>query len=804
MPHPHRGPSSGQVLTPRKVLLRKRLHFVSNRRRAEKKRYLKRVRKLRANIDIQRVNQIKYLNQDIERKKLSMKTKDATITLLKRQIMGAKKDANLSCDAELFKRLKRTHKLLKDNQKKNIGPKKTVSKGFAKLKQELSAKDEIIRIYENDMCALRDKLEEVEKDKKEKETKRDGKTYSSAMRMQVYDAIVNMVPTQNIPTLIASYAKRTGDKLSAINCRTTVEQMARELDSLADLKTAEMSMKTSNLTLGFDATTQEHVHLNSIHFTTCEVVAIDELAGGTAADYCDHVCSSVDNLADVYADYHKEDYQFCRSTIIGNIANTMTDRVAADHAAISKVSEKWGKSLNELNCHLHPLDTMASSCRSALKQMETGRGELFGKDCLAGNLVLSINKFRYKAGKGDPKGFVTFLIDKKIPKGILPRYRGNRLHILYHICGQLHHNYSLFLEFFTKGTVSCGRLQSCIRTDFTNEIAKMQIQCLGLIGKLLTGPWMSIFYASSSSATIDHIEGIGVVKNVISELKRTRESPQLALTRNSDFFGRPLSEDPTLVSLQGQPSNMDLFARMMSACFEAIIAVLERQYQRYFSMTMTDILKEETSSARLHNIDAEEVMGMFGAMQERAKHASMDFLVARMRAKKNAVVPYLDEMYEDERERAVSWAIGWGRKKRRVARQKQSEVRVELSRRAALKQQKKNEKERKETEKKLHSVDIGKLRTEFPNISDETHQSLLQILNGTIVELDICHTWYDGDTNEQVVYSGRVEKLKKTKLKKCYVIAYWLDNESYEDATDYEMTPWALGADLLYEDLVLC
>ena len=68
------------------------------------------------------------------------------------------------------------------------------------------------------------------------------------MCMQVYDAIVNMVPTQNIPSLIESYAKRTGDKLSAIPCRTTVEQMARELDSLAVLKTAEMSMKMSNLT----------------------------------------------------------------------------------------------------------------------------------------------------------------------------------------------------------------------------------------------------------------------------------------------------------------------------------------------------------------------------------------------------------------------------------------------------------------------------------------------------------------------------------------------------------------------------
>ena len=44
------------------------------------------------------------------------------------------------------------------------------------------------------------------------------------------------------------------------------------------------------------------------------------------------MCSLVDNLVDIYADYHKEEYQFGRSTIIGNIANTMTDRVAVYYA----------------------------------------------------------------------------------------------------------------------------------------------------------------------------------------------------------------------------------------------------------------------------------------------------------------------------------------------------------------------------------------------------------------------------------------------------------------------------------------
>ena len=102
-------------------------------------------------------------------------------------------------------------------------------------------------------------------------------------RMMVYNAVVNQVPTKNIPSLIQSQADRTGEKLSAVPQRFAVEQMARELDIIADLKVAEMTMKTENLTLGFDATTQEGTHINSIHVTTktdCEVVAIDELPGG--------------------------------------------------------------------------------------------------------------------------------------------------------------------------------------------------------------------------------------------------------------------------------------------------------------------------------------------------------------------------------------------------------------------------------------------------------------------------------------------------------------------------------------------
>ena len=75
------------------------------------------------------------------------------------------------------------------------------------------------------------------------------------------DCIVNQVPTENVPTLIQSHAKRRGETLSSVPQRTTVKEMMRELSPIADLKCAETAMNTKNLTLGIDATMQEGSHI---------------------------------------------------------------------------------------------------------------------------------------------------------------------------------------------------------------------------------------------------------------------------------------------------------------------------------------------------------------------------------------------------------------------------------------------------------------------------------------------------------------------------------------------------------------
>ena len=100
--------------------------------------------------------------------------------------------------------------------------------------------------------------------------------------------------------------------MDSIPHRTTVEMMTRELGMISDLQVGELLMSSDNLTLGFDATTQEGFHINSVHVTSkdnCCDILVDQLAGGTAEDYRQHICYSVDRVAEVYSTFNTTSYE---------------------------------------------------------------------------------------------------------------------------------------------------------------------------------------------------------------------------------------------------------------------------------------------------------------------------------------------------------------------------------------------------------------------------------------------------------------------------------------------------------------
>lgn len=111
---------------------------------------------------------------------------------------------------------------------------------------------------------------------------------------------------------------------------------------------------------------------------------------------------------------------------------------------------------------------------------------------------------------------------------------------------------------------------------------------------------------------------------------------------------------------------------------------------RDFIMDLTDALRKETQSAKSHNIDAEEVMGMFSAAKQHSPNATICYLSSRMRMKKDHTVEYLDSMELEKRENLVSWSVGKWRKRRQLRqlnRKKQKQLIAEMSSRVASKRQ---------------------------------------------------------------------------------------------------------------------
>ena len=135
---------------------------------------------------------------------------------------------------------------------------------------------------------------------------------------------------------------------------------------------------------------------------------------------------------------------------------------------------------------------------------------------------------------------------------------------------------------------------------------------------------------------------------------------------------------------------------MISVCLTAISKAINRQYKKYFSLKLTEQIEFETESARLHNMDAEEMMGIFSAAQKFAPKATLCYLSSRLCARKNNVINYLNGLSKHVKESVMEWAINFATKKRVINRLEMSEVDKEMTHRA----EQKNTKERKKIEKK--------------------------------------------------------------------------------------------------------
>ena len=176
--------------------------------------------------------------------------------------------------------------------------------------------------------------------------------------------------------------------------------------------------------------------------------------------------------------------------------------------------------------------------------------------CYSLNYLYKVITFypRYNLKSGCPADFITYLKSVSLTPGIILRYVGNRIHVIYHMAGTVVWIHDQLVEFLSKYS-SAKKLGSAVLADLRNPDIMVQLQILGLLGKLLTGPWMVLFYKNSLKKR--NLEMRPEIMKALVRLSEIEMDPSLLLSTKKDLFDHTLqADDKTLIALRNAPSQV--------------------------------------------------------------------------------------------------------------------------------------------------------------------------------------------------------------------------------------------------------
>ena len=648
---------------------------------------------------------------------------------------------------------------------------------------------------------------------------KDKKQYSSQIRKCMYFALQHQCPVQHTSAVVKFIVEEmTHKQIEQMPSISTVSRMALEPGVISDLQSGEILESTPSNTLAWDATDIDGKHINEVHACTVDSedarrqylsLGLAELSGGRAGDYHRHIMETLQDVTKSYAEWSEKDpYDVLKATH-NNISNTIGDRVAVNHSVVEHLEQTLGKHLTELNCNVHPLDSLARKTRNVLKTHSDAKGLTFGRDCAAVNVIYGLHKMRYKQGKGDPKSFKAFFKSRGVPLKTFPRYVGNRLHIVFHLAGVYHKLHHLVVEYLERYCNQTGCLKNALLQDMRNPLIQRDLQIIGLFGKVVTGPWMTKFYSDETG--IGNLDLNIHLEQAVESLASYSTDPDLLLTSPYDVFGEVLDvNDGTLQSLHQQTHTIgETFRTLVVKVAEQMKVVVDRQLVRYLSGDLsepTEELKQQTKSAPLHNIQAERIMAMMDSEARRVPNATISFVESKIKARVNNSLDWLTNKPEKQQESIVSYAVGRAARLSKIKKDRAKRTDKEVLQRMKEKTQMTDDALSKQFEREVEkldgSADSDTILSLAPELSQEDIEEVLNMLRNpeSLVGQKIDHIWWKDHELGNETYYGQILKLKKTKV--CtFVVGYWEAAEMPDDMEDFNIKRSQIISDFVFGNL---
>lgn len=257
----------------------------------------------------------------------------------------------------------------------------------------------------------------------------------------------------------------------------------------------------------------------------------------------------------------------------------------------------------------------------------------------------------------------------------------------------------------------------------------------------------------------------------------------MVLTTDRDVFNQQLKEDDVLLSLRSTTEETsDRFFVVVSLLAKCFLNVLNRQFSDYLDGELADPqpdLMTRTSSAPVHNIFCERVLGMVDAQFKRAPNATMAFVDAKVKCQVNKTMDWLVGKPSSEQESLIRFVIGYARRHTKVLRCRDSLMRQLVICRQTEGAQKRDKTDRNKLEKTIRNClenGLGLDDDVFSNLLPGTKEFFCSFLQNTVdsLPLPIRHVWHV--EGEDKVFDGEVVGIETKNKKKCCRVVYSEDD----------------------------
>ena len=217
--------------------------------------------------------------------------------------------------------------------------------------------------------------------------------------------------------------------------------------------------------------------------------------------------------------------------------------------------------------------------------------------------------------------------------------------------------------------------KDAILVALTSDTAIQEMTALSIYSIICSKPWMKRLYVGRKE-NVSYWDAFRLVKKVISKVEYYAEKGEQFTINDidSDLFGTPLTTD---IMRKPIDSNADIWraganlvcvSHMVLRIFECTLAVLKHQYADYLALTDEELVEREAlSSIPVHNIAADEEVGMVSASQKRAPGATMVFHASKIKSARNKCVSYLSGLPATEQQKRIAFAVTGGRSTKQEA-----------------------------------------------------------------------------------------------------------------------------------------